>query len=123
MIRKIEKPWGFEEILEENEHYTFKRLTMNSGQACSLQYHEHKLETVYVVRGVLRVYLNEVQNHYVLLDSGDYLTIPPGQVHRMEVPRWYRAPVVYLESSTTYPDDVIRLADSYGREVKSGMDS
>ena len=42
MIIKIDKPWGFEEILETNDNYTVKRLTMYNGHKCSLQYHNEK---------------------------------------------------------------------------------
>ena len=41
----IEKPWGQEEILETNEFYTLKRLTMLNGHKCSKQYHNKKTET------------------------------------------------------------------------------
>ena len=48
MNEVVEKPWGKEEILEQNNFYVLKRLTMNKGHQCSLQYHDFKHETIYV---------------------------------------------------------------------------
>ena len=42
----IEKPWGQEEIIEINDSYMVKRLTMWKGHSCSLQYHNQKKETI-----------------------------------------------------------------------------
>ena len=44
----IKKPWGQEELIEINNNYVVKRLTMNKGHQCSLQYHEEKHDTIYV---------------------------------------------------------------------------
>ena len=58
-IKVIEKPWGKEELLEKNDKYMFKRLTMHKGHACSLQYHEVKTETVYLLSGSLKVLFSD----------------------------------------------------------------
>ena len=36
----IDKPWGREELLEHNDRYVVKKLVMNAGHKCSIQYHE-----------------------------------------------------------------------------------
>lgn len=110
-MQVIEKVWGKEEILKQDNNYMVKRLTMNAYQRCSLQYHEHKQETIYVLQGPLFVYL---QDNRLVLNSGDYLTIEPHQQHRMEAGSWS---AVYLEASTNHPNDVVRIADDYGRKT------
>ena len=40
--KQIKKPWGAEEVIEINEKYMVKKLTMKVGHRCSLQYHEKK---------------------------------------------------------------------------------
>ena len=40
----IKKPWGSEQIIHTNKHYTLKKLVMNSNSRCSLQYHKKKLK-------------------------------------------------------------------------------
>jgi len=107
----IEKPWGKEEILEVNNKYVVKRLTMNHGCKCSLQYHNEKKETIYVLEGVLSITIDGIIHDYV---EGMVVTIEPGQVHRMEA-RYGVKNAVYLECSTPQLDDVIRLEDDYNR--------
>ena len=52
-MQVIEKPWGCEEVVEINDKYMVKKLTMWAGHRCSLQYHNLKKETIYVLSGVL----------------------------------------------------------------------
>ena len=53
MIKKINKPWGWEKIIENNKHYTLKKLFMKKNCRCSLQFHKKKIETIYVLDGPL----------------------------------------------------------------------
>lgn len=109
-IIHIEKPWGYEEILENNEKYTVKRLMMKDGCQCSYQYHEKKLETIVVLSGVLTIIGEYGEKDYII---GDVITIWPLEKHRMSA---RQGEVVYLECSTSELDDVIRLQDDYGRK-------
>lgn len=110
-MKVIEKPWGKEEILEVNDKYVVKKLTMNHGCKCSLQYHNEKMETIYVLKGVLTITIDGVQYDYV---DGMVVTIEPGQVHRMEALHGVKK-AVYLECSTPQLDDVVRIEDDYNR--------
>jgi mannose-6-phosphate isomerase-like protein (cupin superfamily) len=113
MVDIISKPWGFEEILEKNSFYVVKRLTMGRGHTCSLQYHQNKCETVYVIEGILKIFYGSApdQLHEDVFVKGQFITIRPGIIHRMEAIE----KSIYLESSTPQLDDVIRLQDNYGR--------
>lgn len=112
----VEKPWGREEVVEINDKYMVKKLTMWAGHRCSLQYHNIKMETIYVLSGVLKIYqgLSENALDEALYYPGDAITIPPGLIHRMEGVE----DAVYLEASTPEIDDVIRLVDDYERAPK-----
>lgn len=109
----IEKPWGSEKLLEHGP-YTLKELFMKKEHRCSKQFHDEKIETIYVVDGVLEVRIYDqntglvTQNHLV---QGNTMTILPGQIHRMRG----ITNVTYLEASTPELDDVVRLEDDYGR--------
>lgn len=108
-IKIIDKPWGMEEILETNEKYTVKRLTMREGCRCSYQYHEKKLETILVLKGELIITSeNEVRRY----NFGEFITIKPFEKHRMSSEK---GDAVYLECSTSELDDVVRIKDDYGR--------
>jgi quercetin dioxygenase-like cupin family protein len=109
---RIHKPWGYEDLFAVNEHYAFKLLFMKQGCRCSLQYHEVKQETLYVLSGQLK-FTHEGQSR--ILKRGEYFTILPKQVHRMEAVE----DSIYLEASTPELDDVVRLEDEYGREGTS----
>ena len=112
-MKFIKKPWGAEEIIEHNEHYVVKRLIMKKGHRCSLQYHEKKKETIFVISGSLNITLGNDTNNLneKVYSSGDSLTLNPGQIHRMEAIE----DSIYLEASTPELDDVIRLKDDYKR--------
>lgn len=109
----IEKPWGSEELIETNPNYTFKRLFMKAGHSCSLQYHNEKHETIYVLSGKLMFEVGltiETLEKLILLPGMTYV-IPPKTIHRMNgIEDTY-----YLEASTSQLTDVVRLEDKYGR--------
>jgi len=109
----IEKPWGREEVIEINDKYMVKKLTMWAGHRCSLQYHNIKKETIYVLSGILKIFQGKNQHSLEekLYRAGDTITIPPGLIHRMEGVE----DAVYLEASTPEMDDVVRLVDDYQR--------
>jgi quercetin dioxygenase-like cupin family protein len=109
----IEKPWGGELVIEINDRYMMKKLTMWKGHRCSLQYHNIKCETIYVLSGKLRIYTGSAQHELSsrVYEAHETITIAPGVVHRMEAVE----DSVYLEASTPEMDDVVRLVDDYQR--------
>lgn len=123
-MQTIGKPWGKEEILEVNDHYVVKRLHIKSGKRCSLQYHEKKTETIYLLDGVLLLHIND--ETIILENPGAFHTILSGEIHRMEGGNGILysgcilgsgiEPTIYLECSTIELDDVVRVEDDYGRE-------
>ena len=112
-MQVIEKPWGKEEVLEKNERYMFKRLTMLKGHRCSLQYHNKKHETIYVLEGKLNIISGKDKDHLEpkYYGPGEFVAIEQGIVHRMEAAE----DSVYLEASTPELDDVERVSDDYKR--------
>ena len=109
----IEKPWGSEEIIEINDRYMMKKLTMYKNHRCSLQFHNYKKETIYVLSGLLRIYIGTSvdQLSEKIYGPNETITLEPGLVHRMEGVE----DCVYLEASTPEMDDVVRLSDDYNR--------
>ena len=109
----VEKPWGRETLIEVNDKYVVKTLEMWAGLRCSLQYHEMKHETLYVLQGVLKVTIGDSPDSLTerILRKGDTIVILPGQIHRMTGIE----DAMYLEASTTELEDVVRLSDDYGR--------
>ena len=109
----IEKPWGYEDLIEHNPHYVVKRLFMKAGHKCSLQYHNEKHETFVVLSGKLRFWVGSDVNNLEekVFTTGDHYVIPPKLIHRMEGIE----DTLYLEASTSQLEDVVRLKDDYNR--------
>jgi mannose-6-phosphate isomerase-like protein (cupin superfamily) len=113
--RRVEKPWGHELIWARTERYVGKVLHVKAGHALSLQYHERKDETLFLLRGELRFWVGPSADELeeVRLVEGESYRIPPGTVHRMEA----LTDCDILEASTPELDDVVRLEDRYGRST------
>jgi mannose-6-phosphate isomerase len=112
----VPKPWGHEEIwAHEAGLYCGKRITVNAGHALSLQYHEQKHETMFVVAGSGSIDLGPLGNDLerTPLSPGDVIRIPVGLVHRLAAAA--HEEIVVMEASTTHLSDVVRLEDRYGR--------
>jgi mannose-6-phosphate isomerase-like protein (cupin superfamily) len=116
-LRRVAKPWGHEIVFAENERYAGKILHVEPGHALSLQYHERKDETLYVLRGEVTLLVDAEMDGKlteVTLAEGDSYRIRPGVRHRMSV--LSDAPCDLVEVSSPELDDVVRLEDRYGRE-------
>jgi mannose-6-phosphate isomerase-like protein (cupin superfamily) len=115
-IKKVPKPWGHETIWAQTDTYVGKILHINAGQALSVQYHNVKDETVYLLSGELiyRVWDGDTPRD-VDLKIGQAFRITPKTVHQMEAV----TDCDILEVSTPHLDDVVRLKDRYGREGTS----
>jgi quercetin dioxygenase-like cupin family protein len=122
----VTKPWGWEVWLTDNladPAYALKQISMTAGHRSSLQSHDRKAETNYVVTGTA-VVLNggtapvdpSARVDPVLLPRsvhipGSSWSSPPGMLHRVIAEQDYTA----VEVSTPELDDVRRWQDDTGR--------
>jgi mannose-6-phosphate isomerase len=117
-VTTVPKPWGHETIWAKTDRYVGKILHVKAGHALSVQYHDRKDETVYLLSGEL-IYWVKLPGSEELKDMklkvGDAFRITPGTVHYMEAV----TDCDVLEASTPELDDVVRLKDRYGREGTS----
>ena len=113
-VKTVDKPWGEEALLIKTDAYAMKRITITPGHRMSLQYHEKKEETIYVLKGILIVWSSEDFHDHITLCPGSVYHVKPGIVHRFGAPE--QIETVILECSTTELDDVVRLADDYDRQ-------
>ena len=118
-LKHVKKPWGYEKIWAHTDKYVGKIISINPGHRLSKQYHQVKDETIHILSGVLRVYMNDLEFMHMMYE-GDCLHIEPGTIHRFEAPEGY-APVVLLEASTPELDDVVRIEDDYDRIKDLGL--
>lgn len=111
--RRVEKPWGFELIFAHTDKYAGKILLIKKGCRLSLQYHEHKDESIYVQCGEIVVQLEGEggQRESRVLQEGECLRIVPLTRHRLQAV----IDTVLFKVSTPEIDDVRRVEDDYGR--------
>lgn len=126
-IRTVPKPWGHETIWAATAGYVGKILHIKAGHALSVQYHNVKDETVYLLSGELVYRVQEGDARQggtaargdamtdMKLKRGEAFRISPGTVHQMEA----ITDCDILEVSSNHLDDVVRLKDRYGREGTS----
>jgi mannose-6-phosphate isomerase len=117
-VRHVPKPWGHETIWAHTDRYVGKILHITAGQALSVQYHERKDETVFLLQGEMKYWVQlpgvaELQDQR--LTTGQSFRITPGTIHYMEA----LTDCDVLEASTPELDDVVRIKDRYGREGTS----
>ena len=110
----VDKPWGEEKWLELNKYYAYKLIAMKKGCKSSLQLHEFKYESNFVIQGEAEVLLENENGELVskIFKAGEGWTVPIGRVHRVIAHTDYMA----LEVSTPHLNDVVRLEDDSKRE-------
>jgi mannose-6-phosphate isomerase-like protein (cupin superfamily) len=115
--RRVEKPWGYELRYAHTDRYAGKLLHVDRGHRLSLQYHERKDETSYLLRGRLLLVKGEREDALweQIVEPGTCWRNRPGDIHTVEA----LEDSDVLEVSTPELDDVVRLSDNYGREGTS----
>ena len=105
------RPWGNFREFTRNEKCTVKIITIESGQAFSLQYHKKRKEFWKILKGDAWVTIGD---EAFKAKVGDEFSILEEQKHRVEAPA---SEVEILEISFGEFDehDVVRLEDRYGR--------
>ncbi len=134
-IKQVNKHWGYELWIADGSvtPYASKRILFRAGNRTSLQVHEYKIETNYVLSGTgvlhrsrapldIKQFLEsgmtskEVEAYestfeVIELKAGVVFNVQPGYVHRVMA----TTDLEFMETSTTELDDVIRLQDDAGR--------
>lgn len=112
-IQTVLKPWGKEIWFAQTANYAGKLLYVSKGKRLSLQYHERKSETQYLFSGKIKFTFGKEQNNLqeIILNPGDKFDISSYTIHRVEG----LEDSIIFEVSTPELDDIIKLADDYGR--------
>ncbi len=85
----VEKTWGSEEWIVNNEKYCGKILRFRKDTSCSWHYHKIKDEVMYVHTGKVKIIygynenINDISNKEVILEKGDSFHIPTGLIHKI----------------------------------------
>ena len=115
MEDKVIKPWGIYQKLQEEPGYWIKRIEVNPGQRLSLQYHYHRKEEWFVVKGQGEVI---VGSDTINVKFGDHIHIDIKEKHRITNNNIF--PLVFIEIAfgECSEEDIVRINDDYGRKDK-----
>jgi len=114
--RKVTRPWGTFDSIDETDSFKVKRLTVNPGAKLSLQMHHQREEFWVVVAGTASVTRGD---DVLILKVGETIHIPIEMTHSLENP--YDEPLIIIEvqiGSYLGEDDIVRFDDQYGRVKK-----
>ncbi len=113
--RRVHRPWGDYEPIDEGDRYQVKRLTVKPGASLSLQMHHHRAEHWVVVHGTAKVTRND---DVLLLSENESVYIPLGATHRLENPGAIPLELIEVQSGSYLgEDDIVRLEDDYNRKT------
>jgi mannose-1-phosphate guanylyltransferase/mannose-6-phosphate isomerase len=111
--RKVARPWGWYDSLDEGSNFKVKRIQVNPGASLSLQKHAKRAEHWVVVKGVAEVICN---NKKITLKENESTYIPLGHTHRLSNPGKDILEIIEVQSGSYLgEDDIERFDDSYGR--------
>jgi mannose-6-phosphate isomerase len=108
-----QRPWGNYTILDEAEGYKVKRIEVLPKKRLSYQKHAKRSEHWFVVSGIAKVTLNDVET---LVNAGESIDIPIEAKHRVENDG--DETLVFIEiqrGNYLGEDDIVRFEDDFGR--------
>ena len=111
--RTCYRPWGYYRTTDAGDRFQVKRIMVKPGACLSRQKHFHRAEHWVVVQGTALVQRDQ---ETMLVRENESVYIPIGAVHRLENPGKLPLHLIEVQSGAYLgEDDIVRLADSYGR--------
>ena len=112
--RKVHRPWGWYDCIDEAERFKVKRIMVKPKASLSLQMHHHRAEHWIVVKGTAEITHGDKT---VILTENQSTYIPLGEVHRLANPGTIALEIIEVQSGSYLgEDDIVRMDDSYGRK-------
>lgn len=113
--RKVHRPWGYYESINDGSRFQVKRIVVNPGASLSAQMHYHRAEHWIVVKGTAKVTCGERE---FLLSENESTYIPLGTTHRLANPGKLPLEIIEVQSGAYLgEDDIVRFHDAYGRDT------
>jgi mannose-1-phosphate guanylyltransferase/mannose-6-phosphate isomerase len=111
--RKVYRPWGSYESIDNGEKYQVKHIIVNPGAKLSLQMHHKRAEHWIVVSGNAQVTCDD---KVFPLTENQSTYIPLGAKHRLENTGSQPLHLIEVQSGSYLgEDDIVRFEDTYGR--------
>lgn len=111
--RKVQRPWGWYDTLDEGLRFKVKRIHVNPMSSLSLQSHAYRAEHWIVVSGTAEV-TNGDQIFELVENQSTY--IPSGKLHRLTNRTKESLEIIEVQTGAYLgEDDIERFSDNYGR--------
>ena len=111
--RKVSRPWGWYDSIDQGENFKVKRIQVKPGASLSLQKHQYRAEHWIVVKGVAEITNGD---QFITLKENQSTYIPKGQIHRLTNPGSVPLEIIEVQSGSYLgEDDIVRFEDGYGR--------
>jgi len=101
-VNRTDKPWGYEKKLISTNKYVTKELYILKGFRIPLHFHEEKDETLHIIEGEGKVYIDE---SVIQVRKGDIIRIEPRKKHSVEATERLKI----FEYSSPQEDDYVEI--------------
>ncbi len=108
---RVKKPWGDELVCAHTDEYAGKVLYLRAGETLSLQFHEERDKTLFLLRGsiVLEIGAGVNSLESIPLSEGQGFRISAGILHGVVAV----TEADILEISTPELDDIVQVHDGH----------
>ncbi len=112
-----ERPWGSWHVIDVNKGYKIKRIHVNPQSRLSYQTHELRSEHWVVIQGIATCTIDDRE---VEVRAGESIDVVQGAKHRIANAHDVELVIVEVQlGGYTGEDDIVRIADDYGRSKGS----
>jgi mannose-1-phosphate guanylyltransferase/mannose-6-phosphate isomerase len=113
--RRVPRPWGAYDSIDDGERFAVKRLTVKPGARLALRMHHHRAEHWVVVKGAARVICDGDAR---LVKENESIYIPVGAVYRLENAGKTTLEVIEVQTGSYLgDDDIVRFDDDQGADA------
>jgi mannose-1-phosphate guanylyltransferase/mannose-6-phosphate isomerase len=116
--RRIPRPWGAYDSIDDGERFAVKRLTVKPGARLALRMHHHRAEHWVVVKGTARVACDD---RACLVKENESIYIPVGAIYRLENAGKTTLEVIEVQTGGYLgEDDIVRFDEPASSTVADG---
>ena len=111
---KVNRPWGWFEIIEEGDNFKVKRIQIDPGKSISLQRHKKRSEHWVVIKGEAKIIKD--QDNFNLTENQSTF-IKKNEIHQITNNSNESLQIIEVQSGSYLgEDDIERLKDDYHRK-------
>ncbi len=107
--RRVPRPWGAYDSVDDGERFAVKRLTVKPGAKLALRMHHHRAEHWVVVKGAAQVLCDGTAT---LVRENESIYIPPGTVYQLGNPGKTVLEIIEVQTGGYLgEDDIVRFEE------------